>query len=590
MVGHHSETFDHHRGRMPLLRPTGRLRTGIFLVINLAGFAAVNAFWQYLATGRWAEFSLTGYRRAMVTPLGEMFLHPLNILTHPWMVLVMGLLLGLVILVPIIVAVLYRLLWAGLFVVMVAAVGHAPVLALALAVGCMLAARTPLRSDMPFLAVVVGLLPIALYLYVFAFKSVDAPAARPLQKWVFYAPFVLAAVSAVIGGAAVLLLTRVTGFRPGVVWPVLAVLLAGPMSVFYLKVGPEDLDYGVLTDGLAPADAVFAPEVLDDWRRRHGVAARSDEEAYDAVCRDMQRRRDRLVERCKGFLKRHPDGRHAPAVMWLQAQCLSLRVDRAALEVGLLKYTASYCLPASALSWLRLKELAPSADQAALARWRLGELAIRDGALQEGIAQLQAAAGRLRELVPKLSAPVEEASVFMPPRRLPNRGHYEEALSEVERLMGLVQQNDALAPGERGAKARRLLIEFLHAPPDDRKALEVLSLAARRTALEDNIALALARATPDIDQKAGALLDVATRRDPNGLTDGAVAATYDLGLLAMRPAELGRLRTATRERVLARTPEQYFLAVVAAGQQPWKRLAEERLARLRQAVGGRGQS
>ena len=82
-----------------------------FLAVNVVGFAVVNAFWHYLATGGWG-FSFQAIR----SPLGEMFIRPLHVLSYPWMIPVTGLLLGLVILVPLIVAVLHRLLFAVIFV------------------------------------------------------------------------------------------------------------------------------------------------------------------------------------------------------------------------------------------------------------------------------------------------------------------------------------------------------------------------------------------------------------------------------------------------------------------------------------------
>ena len=125
----------------------------MFLVVNLAAFAVVSAFWQYLSTGRWVDFSPSAYRHDLATGAGQMLLEPLSVFRYPWMMLASGLLLATLLVVPVMVSVLYRLPLAGLFVLVLAGVGHAPVLALTVALGCVLATRTTLRSDMPFLAV-----------------------------------------------------------------------------------------------------------------------------------------------------------------------------------------------------------------------------------------------------------------------------------------------------------------------------------------------------------------------------------------------------------------------------------------------------
>ena len=140
--------YDHHRGQAPLLRPGFKLRTIIFILFDLAGFAVVNAYWYYLGSGQWHNFGLGTYYRNLQTPLGATFLEPLSIFSHPWMICVTGLLLAVIIFTPIMIAVLYRLTVAAAFVLVVLIVGHAPVLAMALLAGCFLAARTNLRSDM----------------------------------------------------------------------------------------------------------------------------------------------------------------------------------------------------------------------------------------------------------------------------------------------------------------------------------------------------------------------------------------------------------------------------------------------------------
>ncbi|MFW6132613.1 MAG: hypothetical protein ACOC8F_01860 [Planctomycetota bacterium] len=586
-----NETFDHHRGAQPLLRPPSRLRACVFLLVNLVGFAVVNAFWLYLATGNWVRFSLASYRRAMTTPLGELLVQPLNVLTHPWMVLVTGLLLALVVLVPLVVAVLYRLLFAGVFVAAVAVVGHAPVLALALAVGCVIAARTPLRSDMPFLAVLVGMAPVAAYAYFFAFAVGGTPATLSLQKWVFYAPFILAGLTAAVGAAVVLLLARLTGFRPGVVWPVLGVLLAAPLGVFYTQVGAEELEYQLLTADLTDGPGVFADVDLETWKRRHGAADLSGAALHERIVEHTRRRRRALREACGAFLTNHPDGRRAAEVRWLRAQGMSIEVRKPALAHGIVKYSAAYCHPPSAAAWEALVARSSAASQAALGRWKLARLALRRGTAEDvdqAFALLEQARPRLREHTAGEGG--EAARVFLPPEQLPARCYYRQALLDVEELLWLIDRNALRGPAEETFGEREALRAWLRANPNESTYLGELQRIAATTAegtrLKDNLLLAVARETGDLVTRAERLLAVEAMGDhPSPQqpfpVDAAIPAKYHLGLIAMRSADARKLRRLWAQSGTdhtLRSAEAYFNEVSEAGDQPWKRLAQRCLA------------
>jgi len=188
--------FDHHRGAVPLLRPAGLERTALTVTVSLAAFAVVNSLWHYLGTGQWVDLSGGAFRDDLSGPLGQSFLQPLSVFSYPWMILVDGLLLGAIVFVPLTVAVLYRLIVAAVFVLVVALVGHAPVLAIMLAAGCLLATRTRWRSDKPFLAALLAMAPVAVYLGVFSSWGLDIGLA-PVQRVVLLAPVAAALVAAV---------------------------------------------------------------------------------------------------------------------------------------------------------------------------------------------------------------------------------------------------------------------------------------------------------------------------------------------------------------------------------------------------------
>jgi hypothetical protein len=575
MIAEAGSHYDHHRGSQPLLRPTGTSRTAFFVAIDLAGFIVVNAFWRYLSTGQWLDLSFAAYRQDMATPLADMLLQPLSVFSHPWMILIQALLLSVIIFVPIILAVLLRLAVAGSFVAVVALVGHAPLLAVSLALACMLAARTPLRSDMPFLASLLALVPVGLYLYFGASMRGDSATAMPLQRLVLAAPLVGAVVAAVLAFATVLWLANLTDYRPGVVWPAMVVLLAAPLVTFYTQIGPAELDYSLVAGRLAPGDALFEPVAMETWSRQNHCEGLNRRTLQIRVRDDVRRSQQELIERCDAFLSRHGDSARAPAVLWVSAQARNLHLDASALEVGLVKYSASFPQPSSADTWRRLINDFPSSPQGALARWRLGVLSIRGGDVKEGFNLLEASLGALKPLLPTPGASRTD-EVFSPSQSAPAGRYYEEAAFDIGKLLWVIQTNGVLDE-EPAAEA---LAAYLNVNPLESDCLvrvEKLAGTYEHTSLGDYLKLAVAMNTPNVYERAEMLIVLADR----GKEGAAVEANHELGRLAMRTSEAPALPLVEK----LRSPEEYFRQVAAAGESPWETIAKANLAMLRTPQG-----
>lgn len=566
------DNYDHHRGTEPLLRSAPR-RTLVFVTVNLLLFAAANVFRTYLATGGWSAFSAEAYYRDLVAPLGESLLHPLSVLSHPWMILVNGLLLAAALLTPIIAAALYRLEVAMLLVLVVAALGHAPLLAAALAVGCVMTARTPLRSDASFLAFVLGLLPAGIYLFFFGLSDAQAVQVLPLQRWVLAGPLLIAVVAAVLGAAAVLALARVTRFRAGVIFPVLAVILAASGVLFYTQVGPDELDYELIVQPLAAGDLVFQPVKLDS----RAELARMDEQTMEKRLRgEMRRRQERLIDECDQFLMRHRKSSRAASVMWIRAQCQSLDLDIPALRAGTIRYSATAASKVSLATWRRLAEQYAPAPQAALGHWRLGQLALRQGDASAGDSELHAAEEALAAYLSShrwAAQADDEAAVFHRRQSLPTDGYHAEALFNIRRLLWLMERNDV----RRDVSAGEALAAWLNESPlheDYFERLGRLVALYEQTSLGDNLKLAAAMAIDDPYAQADMLMLLAE----DERTDAAVEANYQLGMLTMQTARARALPLMPN----LRKPAEYFQTVIAAPPNPWQALAREHLARIGQ--------
>jgi hypothetical protein len=569
MTAHFTERFDHHRGKLPLLRRTSPLRTLIFMAITFAGFLLINAFWLYLSGGRWISFHPAGYWHDLVQPLGETFLTPLSVITHKWMIAVAGLTLGLMVFVPIIMSVLYRLTWSVPAVVIVALIGHAPILALTLALGCVLAGRTPLRSDMPFVAMVLGFLPPGLYLMLFSFLGSES-AALPVEQLLLKAPLLAALVAAVLSGAAVLSLARLSDYRSGVVWPVVTFLVAAPMLLFFLLVGSDELEYNLLTAGLSPTDTLLEPLPLKDWRERNHIPDLPAKDLLGKVQDDLRFQKSQLGQRCDRFLEDHKKSDRAAAVLWVRAQVVSLVVDAQALAGGQVRYDASYVRGESAPSWASLAEEFGSRPQAALAQWHLGELALREGKIPDALTRLRDCDQKLDKLLArrhreKTPSPAD-LNPFAGSALVPRQVYYQIAQTQAEQLLWVIDQvhaeHDALS-----AQALRDWQRLDLSAPDYAVQLNKLLASCFNTNMADVLRLALAQTDHDMDRRMTILGALAAQ--PN--SPAFVQANFELGELTLR---------LTKPHAGLKTAKEYFQTVADAGDNPWQDQAQQRLASL----------
>ncbi len=564
--------YDHHRGQEPLIRPGFKWRTAVFLLFDLAAFVVVNAYWYYTGSGQWCDFGLGTYYRNLQTPLGSTFLEPLSIFSHPWMICVTGLLLAAIIFAPIIIAVLYRLTVAIAFVLVVLIVGHAPVTAMALLAGCFLAARTTLRSDMPFVASLLGLLPVIIYMIISGFALADSAAVLPLQKWLISGPLLLALVTAIIATSLVLALAKITNFRPGVVMPILALLLAGPLTVFYTKIGPAELEYYLIVSRLAPGDALLEPVSMQTWIKQNNTEGIGQAPLRNRVRDMMFIKRMELTEACNQFLSSRPDSSRAVEIAWVKGQCQSMQVDESKLADGLVVYNASYPLLRALGTWEKLLADYPNRDQAALAQWRCAQLTIRNGDVEKGERLLADALKKLNDVVGK---PVEPSpndkfgGIFSPPGELPSRSYYEAAFFEADKLEWLIRENKVLEDPE----AAKVLIAWTRLNPYHigyAERLKKLIEQYEATSLGHNLLVAYALTLEDPDDRFSQLIHLADTRASLRDADAAIEANWELGQLMLKAPRLIKENGAA-------PPEEYFKQVKNAPKNPWTKLAEERV-------------
>ena len=573
----------------PLLKPRSRLRWGIFVALNLAGYAAACLFWRYLQSGAWVDFQAGAFRRDLTASLGQVLLEPLGIFTHPWMILILGAVLAVLIIVPLAMAVMYPLLLSLVFVVMAAVLAHSPWLALALAAGCLLTARSRLRREYPYLAALLGFVPVGVYLYLLTYAGIDATLLLPLQRWILAVPFALTTLLTVAVLAVVVWFARLLKFQPGVVWPGWLLLLPPAIAVFYWQIGPAELQYALLTQPLLrnPGGSLLVSMPLEEWTRRFGPGL-NDQALEARLDEDLTQRRQTLVNQCETFLRRYPRGDRAPAAAWIAAQAMSLQRDRRTGGEMLICYTSGWPTADSAPAWRFLLETYPNSPQAALAQWRLGELAIREivglddeqalAKAAEADRILRAARDQLREIVARKreEEPVRRAGIFTRYPSLPRLDVYERALFDAEVLTWRIAQNDVL----KDARCARALASLTALNPyDSAYARDVKRLARRSeykdTLMADNLRMAAARLRADPYERAEAMMPLAADQR----TDTSIEAHFELGRTTMQTAQVRAISLVEG----IQPPETYFRIVVAAPPNPWQSQALDNLKWLQSA-------
>jgi len=574
VAGSDRQGSDYPKG--PLLRPMRRWRVAVFLGANLAAYAFVCVFVHFVSSGRWFSVTPAEYQLWAGRSLGEMCIQPLSIFTHPWMVLVTGLLLAAIVMIPLLIACLYHSRVSALFLICVAVGAHAPFLTLVLAAGCVLVAATDLRRRNPSLALLLGMIPVAVYLYVSA--RPPGIVLLPMQRLALGLPFVVAGFGALIAAAAVLIIAHYARYRPGVIWPVLVVFTALPVWTFHREIGSDELAFSILAAQLTPSEAVLADQVLPS-----AVSAADGPLTRAEISRarsDLEERKAEWIARCDTFLLRFPNSDRAATVLWMKGIAQDTQVSVLAMYDGYLRYYDEFPLEASADTWRRLAEQFGEDPRAAVGRLRLAQLAGRAGRIDEVGAHLDAGARILSDVFAAVPASRREAlwsGLFDVPRHWPSRPYLQRTALQTAKLRWLIEANRVRTDPGSAAGFREFISLDRHRYSREEFVREVLDLSERlvHTDFVDNLHLLEALNDPDIYSRARQLLEL---EDESEL-DASIEANYELGRLALQ---------ATHDEGLSRLldrPERYFRRVTDAQVNPWQREAAGYLGKLREREG-----
>ncbi len=221
------------------------------------------------------------------------------------------------------------------------------------------------------------------------------------HRALLYAPWVLALLGSCVICAVALAITRIIGYRPGGIPPVLAALFAIPVFLFHTQVGQDELEFRVLEQEIGPGSSeVFVTVDLKEEANRSATRRWSETrgESYDEIYRAMLDRKiaeaqvqaemDRLraVERCDSFMERFAKSPHIPDVLFLRGRAQDQRLQHMRLLVDLrAEYRSDMPTRTSRHTWETLEKEFPGYPQTAAALFKLAVLRARDGKIDRAI-------------------------------------------------------------------------------------------------------------------------------------------------------------------------------------------------------------
>jgi len=340
-------------------------------------------------------------------------------------------------------------------------------------------------------------------------------------------------------------------------------------------VGADELHFALVARSeqgswLSPDDRILPGLALEQFGKDHDAVGLTGPLLEQRIQDALDQVRKRLIARCRNFVDQHPQSARTAEIQWIAAQCLSLRPDRVAIANGWVGYTASHVLEEAEPDWQVLLDRHGSTAQAALARLRLAELALRRAEPQRAyqlLAEANAALDRQMPSYADRATASERWQVFAEKTSYPSPGYYASALRRTRYLIWLIDRNLVLDKPEV-AEALAALMRADPTADDLHEVYQKLAQTYGQTDLADNLRLAVAMATPDLDRRIERIAAVA--ETPG---DAAIRAWYELGRFLMNPA-------AARWIDDLGAPAVWFARVIEAAPNPWHELAAQHVVQL----------
>ncbi len=542
----------------------------IYWLINLLLFVLLNIFYLRLRTGSLWPFEGPYESQFFIPEL----LAPLNIFQFPTYILIIALITALICTVPILTAQLYNLLFSLPFILIVFFLGHNPVLSLCLFVSCTVAGFRPLRFKSKFVAALVCLIPELLYCILFSGTNPQ----QDILRWaVLYSPWALAFIFGIVIFAVVLSIGHFLRYRPGILMPFFALLLAGTVALFSESIGMTERDFQDQVSRFNPAripefqnrsivplleeeaaqcisrEPYLNPEgvmsrLRMSWRWAYRIGSLPDlanpiSLANREVTRFYQAKLN-AVDHIDKFIQKYPQEKRVADALYYKALIIDLNVDLRALRYeDTLKFYTDIPSADAKNVWQEILDRFGESDTAIEARWRLARLLAGQKPANESesypfdqaLKLLQEAGTLCAERLEKRKKSSEKQGfwnsrldmIFTSPEKTitdQKLNSLQKRIAELTILIGSDNRTGHLRHEERLASFAALNPYQLNYE----EQLKTLQFdAAQPDPLLDNIELALILLIPDPQQKIQRLTDLITQYPQS---DAAIEARLELAL------------------------------------------------------------
>jgi hypothetical protein len=533
-------------------------------VLAGAVFVAVCLFWSKVLTGTALSLSFGDIASSDSWLLGRFIVSPLSIYEYPWQILVLGLLMGIMAVGPVLVSQLLSFRYSLPLILAVVFIAKLPLFGLFLLVSCVAVASRPLRFRSRFIAIALCMSPQLVYWALFGVaQSVD-----PIRLGLSFSPWICAWLTALAITGIVIGIGHFTRYRPGLIWAVIALVLAIAVWEFRRKISFAELDYQLYVAGNNPEEVVQfhdhdMTEAIDRSIKNPGTKSFLTGFFYPTepiLLRDelkkeiqvqlgydqwptwfdvpeefnYQAKRKQLLDSCTLFIKKRSKSKRMPIALYYMAILNEYTPDVPGFgRTEVLSFYSDYPHRKTLPIWQKLLNEFPESAEALEARYRIAVLLAGqqrfekaseycekiEGAVADRLKLADEPSARLGMFSTAFSAPAATAITPFKLRDLQRR------VQKLAELVGGQNHTDS-------AESKSNLAEFALLNPYSmeypRRLDRLILTTDEKSPLRDNVLLAKIMLIPDAQLKGAQLKELGEKF---GNTDGGTQALYELGLL-----------------------------------------------------------
>ncbi|MBN1125196.1 MAG: hypothetical protein JXA82_09315 [Sedimentisphaerales bacterium] len=554
-------------------------------VVSVLMYAATCLFWTWIQNGR-IELNWTGLFQFQSNWLHPYVTHPLSIYQYPWQILVLAFLMGILAVAPVIVSQLLSFKYSLPFIFCAVFLARLPLFAVVLVIGCVGAACRPLRFRSRFIAIALCMAPQLLYWAVFGGGESD-----PIQWGFSYTPWMGAWLIGLAIAGVVIGIGHFTRYRPGLVWTITGITLAGAVATFMTKISFAELDYQLYIAGNNPEEVrefhdhdmrpILNRAIEDPQNKSYFTSAYSLEPillrdelkkeiriqlGYDRwpnwfdVPQELryQEKRQHLLDQYAYFIEKWPNSKRLPIALYFQALLNEYSPDiRLFGQREVLRFYNDYPHHENLPIWHRIVDQAPQSPESTEARYRIAVHQAGRGRFSEAMefcdVNEKEIQRHLFEMTKNDSSQERFWKVFTePPTTVMTVGKLRRLLLKVRHLRSLIRQQEQMTSDDSKRRLSQFIILNPYRPDYADRLEELLTATGPNDPLRDNLLLAKYSLITDLQLRSDKLREL-IEQFPR--SDAAVQGLYDLGLLEINRWKDPEAAEEVKQRHLAQARE-----------------------------------